>query len=100
MSDQENEGESPPQPPQIILDKDQMAGVWANFAQVSQSPFEFTLDFVRLDYLTNPPNGLVVSRVSVSPLFITQLIDVLQAQWEQYASRAMPKEAQDGQQDS
>ena len=82
----------------MFLEPAQMGGVWANFARVSQSPFEFTLDFVRLDYTTDPANGVVVARVSVSPLFITQLIDVLQAQWTQYAEHALPMEARDGQQ--
>jgi hypothetical protein len=88
----------PEQPgePQIIIQPEQMAGVWANFARVGQSPFEFTLDFVRLDFGSNPPNGIVVARVSVSPLFITQLIDALSDQWQQYAARAMPEEVHGG----
>ena len=69
-----------------------MAGVWANFARISQSPFEFTIDFVRLDFANQPPNGIVVARVSVSPLFVTQLIDALQNQWQGYAQRALPQE--------
>lgn len=76
----------------IVLDPDKMAGVWANFARVSQSPYEFTLDFVRLDFTTNPPNGIVVARVSVSPLFISQFIDALQSTWSEYAKNAFPKE--------
>jgi hypothetical protein len=47
-----------------------MAGVWANFAQVSHSEYEFTLDFVRLDFSTQPPNGIVVARVSVPGTFV------------------------------
>jgi hypothetical protein len=77
-----------------MIGEDQMAGVWANFARVSQSPFEFTIDFTRLDFSSAPPNGIVVARVSVSPLFITQLIDALQKQWKLYSDRAMPPEAQ------
>lgn len=72
-----------------------MAGVWANFARVSHSEHEFTLDFVRLDYANNPPNGIVVARVSVSPLFVTQLIDTLGDNWDKYAEKALPKEARD-----
>jgi hypothetical protein len=99
MTDVPSEGSALPPPPaqgQIIMNPEQMAGVWANFARVSQSPFEFTLDFVRLDHSMIPPNGIVVARVSVSPLFITQLIDALSGQWKLYADKAMPKEAQDG----
>jgi hypothetical protein len=94
------EGQEPPEPPtnlgQIVIQPDQMAGVWANFARVSHSPFEFTLDFVRLDFAEQPPSGIVVARVSVSPLLITQLIDALTANWEIYAEKAMPKEVQGG----
>lgn len=81
--------------PQIFIDPSQMAGVWANFARVSHSPFEFTLDFTRLDFATNPPQGVVVARVSVSPLFVTQLIHALEEQWAQYAEKSLPPEARD-----
>lgn len=95
MVDQPGE-ESQPQEPNIIIEPAQLAGVWANYAQVAQSPYEFTLDFVRLDFRTQPPSGIVVARVSVSPLFITQLIEVLEKQWQAYAQRAMPEEVQGG----
>ncbi|MDP9297922.1 MAG: DUF3467 domain-containing protein [Actinomycetota bacterium] len=87
----------PPPPGNVIIQPEQMAGVWANFARVSQSPYEFTLDFVRLDFATNPPDGIVVARVSVSPLFVTQLIDALGSSWKKYAAKAMPKEVEDDQ---
>ena|SRR2546427_8846391 len=75
----------------IVIQPDQMAGVWANWAQVNHTEHEFTLDFVRLDP-TQPQTGIVVARVAVSPLFITQLIDALQSNWRKYADKAMPKE--------
>ena len=87
-----------PQPPQfdIIIDPSQFAGVWANFAKVSHSPHEFTLDFIRLEYGSGPPvQGIVVARVSVSPLFVSQLIDALNKNWTKYAEKALPKEARD-----
>lgn len=77
----------------IIIQPEQLAGVWANFAKVSHSQYEFTLDFVRLDFASK--QGIVVARVSVSPLFITQLIDALTENWEGYAEKAMPKEVRD-----
>jgi Protein of unknown function (DUF3467) len=77
---------------QIHIDPAQMAGVWANFATVSHSEHEFTLDFVRVDHNSDPPTGIVVSRVSVSPLFIQQLIDAMQDNWAKYAKKALPKE--------
>lgn len=78
--------------PEIIINPEQMAGTWANFAQVSHSPYEFTLDFCRLDFGTIPPSGIVVSRVSVSPLFISQLIEALTNNWQLYARKALPQE--------
>lgn len=69
-----------------------MAGVWANFARVSHTEHEFTLDFVRLDQTTEPPSGIVVARVSVSPLFVQQLIEAMQDNWAKYAKKALPKE--------
>ena len=95
----------PPEPPesseqpegaQIYLPPEMLAGVWANMAQVSHTLHEFTLDFVRLDGTAPPPGrGIVVARVSVSPLFITQLIDALNDNWQKYAEKALPKEVND-----
>ncbi|HSH60754.1 MAG TPA: DUF3467 domain-containing protein [Acidimicrobiales bacterium] len=91
MDPQPEQGDNEGQEAQIIMEPAQMAGVWANYARVGHSPYEFTLDFVRLDFSNTPPNGIVVARVSVSPLFISQLIDALNANWQQYAQRALPK---------
>ena len=72
-----DDGASQPKP-EIMLQTEQMAGVWANFAAVSHSEHEFTIDFVRMDGTAPPPGrGIVVARVSMSPLFVTQLIDAL-----------------------
>ena len=82
---------------EIILAQEQMAGVWANFASVSHSEHEFTIDFVRMDGTAPPPGrGIVVARVSMSPLFITQLIDALQKNWSGYAQKAMPRDLLSG----
>ena len=63
------------------------AGVWSNFAIVSHSPFEFTLDFIRLDFTSNPPGGVVVQRVNMSPQFVEQLISALNQNMESYAAK-------------
>jgi hypothetical protein len=89
MSDEEPAGKQP----EIILRQEQIGGVWANFAQVSHSQHEFTIDFIRMDGTAPPPGrGIVVARVSMSPLFVTQLIDALQKNWSGYAQKAMPRE--------
>jgi hypothetical protein len=79
----------------VGMDPRDFGGVWANFARVSHSEHEFTIDFVRLDYTSQPLQGMVVARVNLSPLFITQLIDALGANWDKYAEKAMPKEVRD-----
>ncbi len=88
------------QPLEISIEPRERAGVWANYAKVTSSPYEFTLDFVRLDFSEQPPTGIVVSRVSLSPLLVTQLIDALQLNWQRYAERSLPKEVYDDGSDS
>lgn len=92
MDDEEQE---PAREAQVILPESQIGGVWANWARVSHSEHEFTLDFVRLDYAQAPITGVVVARVAVSPLFVTQLIEALEQNWGMYAQKAMPKEVHD-----
>jgi len=87
------------QGPIIHIEPANMAGVYANYAQVGHSPYEFTMDFVRLDFGSQPPQGIVVSRVALSPLMVSQLIDALQENWTKYAEKAMPHEIHDDPQD-
>lgn len=71
---------------------EQLAGVWANAAAVRHSPHEFTIDFLRCDFdeRGQAVNGVLVQRVNVSPLFVTQLIAALQDNWSKYADKALP----------
>lgn len=73
---------------------DQMGGVWANAAAVRHSPHEFTIDFLRCEFDDNgkAQSGVLVQRVNMSPLFVTQLISALQDNWSKYADKAMPKD--------
>jgi hypothetical protein len=82
----------PQMQPQVFQKPEDIAGGYANFARVSHSPYEFTLDFIRLDFGMAPPQGIVVSRVSLSPLFVSQLIDALTDNWDKYSKKAMPQE--------
>lgn len=70
----------------------QKGGVWANFARVTHSPYEFTLDFARIDFAAG--EGVVVARVNLSPLLVSQLLDALTSNWETYAAKAMPRDVQ------
>lgn len=72
-----------------------MGGVWANWARVSHSPYEFSIDFVRMDFGNVPPQGIVVSRVSFSPLFVAQLMEALSENWQKYSDKAMPPEVRE-----
>jgi len=66
-----------------------MAGVYANFANVSHSDYEFSLTFVRLDHENESPdelNGVVVSRVNLAPRFMKELLDAMvdnYGKWQQ-----------------
>ena len=57
-----------------------MAGVYANFANVSHSDYEFTITFARVDHEVEDEEvpGVVVTRVSVSPRFMRELIDAME----------------------
>lgn len=78
----------------IHTEPGQMGGVWANAAAVRHSPHEFTIDFLRCDFddTGKAKAGLLVQRVNMSPLFVSQLISALQDNWSKYADKAMPKE--------
>jgi len=77
----------------LQLDIKDMGGVWANFAAVKHTRYEFTIDFARLDFdPSGNAAGVVVSRVNLSPLFVSQLIDALQENWKIYSDNAMPPE--------
>src|SRR5215467_8006506 len=54
-----------------------MAGVYANFANVSHSDYEFTITFARVDHEVDEEEipGVVVSRINLSPRFMRELID-------------------------
>jgi hypothetical protein len=86
----------PPQPPslELVIQPSELAGVWANWAQVSHSLHEFTIDFVRIDPI-QANRGIVVARVGLSPLMVHQLLDALRQNWQAYAENAMPKEVRD-----
>ena len=73
---------------------DQLGGVWANAAAVRHSPHEFTIDFLRCDFddAGKAAAGILVQRVNMSPLFVTQLIAALQDNWSKYADKSMPRD--------
>ena len=57
-----------------------MGGVYANFANVSHSDYEFSITFVRLDHESGESGqleGVVVNRVNMSPKFMKELMDAM-----------------------
>jgi hypothetical protein len=73
----------------IHLDPEQMAGVYANFANVSFSDYEFTITFARIDHEVEDGAvpGVVVSRVNMSTKFMTELIEAMQDSWSKWSTR-------------
>ncbi len=83
----------------IHLSPEMMAGVYANFANVSHSDYEFTMTFARVDHEVEADEvpGVVVSRVNLSPRFMRELIDAMEDNYSKWrparASRTCPSTA-------
>jgi hypothetical protein len=73
----------------IHLDPDNLAGVYANFANVSFSDYEFTVTFARIDHEVEEGDvpGDVVSRVIMAPRFMRELIDAMTDSWSKWTAR-------------
>jgi hypothetical protein len=73
----------------IPLDPENLAGVYANFANVSFSDYEFTLTFARIDHEVEEGDvpGVVVSRINMSPRFMRELIDAMNDSWSKWSTR-------------
>ena len=74
--------------PQINLHiaPEQMAGMYANFANVSHSDYEFSITFARVDHEVEEGEvpGVVVSRVNLSPRFYRELLDAMEDNWSKW----------------
>jgi len=66
-----------------------MAGVYANFANVSHSDYEFTVTFARVDHEVDADEvpGVVVSRINLSPRFMRELIDAMEDNFSKWQTR-------------
>ncbi|SEH10169.1 DUF3467 domain-containing protein [Thermoleophilum album] len=73
----------------IHADPETMAGVYANFANVSHSDYEFSITFARVDHEVEEGEvpGVVVSRINMSPRFMRELIDALQDNYARWQTR-------------
>jgi hypothetical protein len=70
----------------IQLDPTQLAGVYANFANVSFSAYEFTITFARIDHEVEEGEvpGVVVARVNMSTRFMQELLDAMKDSWSKW----------------
>ena len=66
-----------------------MASQYANFANVSHSDYEFTITFARVDHEVESEEvpGVVVSRMSLSPRFMRELIDAMEDNWSKWQTK-------------
>jgi Protein of unknown function (DUF3467) len=73
----------------IHLDPEHLAGVYANFANITFSPYEFTITFARIDHEVEEGDvpGVVVSRVNMSTRFVRELLDALQDSWSKWQTQ-------------
>jgi len=79
-----------PEGVEVSIDRRRFAGVWANASTASARLDEVTIDFVRLD--PQEPKGMVVARVTCSPLFLRSLIDDLEHVWHDWVWSTSPPE--------
>ena len=73
----------------IQMPAELVGGTYANFANVSFSPYEFTLTFARIEHEVEEGDvpGAVVARVNASPRFIPELIAALEDSYSKYVTR-------------
>jgi hypothetical protein len=71
----------------IHIEPEHMAGVYANFANITFSQYEFTITFMRIDHEgaeSGDIPGVVVSRVNMSSRFMKELMDAMQDSWSKW----------------
>jgi hypothetical protein len=73
----------------IHFSPEDMAGHYANFANVSHSDYEFTITFARVDHEVEDDEvpGVVVSRVNLSPKFIKELLDAIADNYSKWQTK-------------
>ena len=85
----------------IHLDPEHLSGVYANFANISFSPYEFTVTFARIDHEVEEGDvpGVVVARVNMSTKFMEELLAAMQDSWSKWQTtegiRNLPEVADD-----
>ena len=72
----------------IHLDPQHLAGVYANFANITFSDYEFTITFARIDHEVEEGDipGVVVGRVNLSARFMKELLDAMHDSWSKWTT--------------
>lgn len=85
----EPEFEQPDRHLNIHMDPENLAGVYANFANVSFSDYEFTITYARIDHEIEEGEvpGVVVARVNMSTRFMSELLAAMQDAHSKWAAR-------------
>jgi Protein of unknown function (DUF3467) len=73
----------------LQMDPEQLAGVYANFANVGFSDYEFTITFARIEHEVEEGDvpGAVVARVNMSERFMRELMDAMADAWSKWSHR-------------
>jgi Protein of unknown function (DUF3467) len=73
----------------IQIAEEHLSGVYANFANISFSDYEFTLTFARVDHEIEEDEvpGVVVARVNLSPRFMAELIEAMTDNYSKWRAR-------------
>ena len=72
----------------IHMEPEHAGGVYANFANITFSDYEFTITFARVDHGVEEGDvpGFVVARVNMSQQFTSELLAALQDAWSKYTT--------------
>ncbi len=72
----------------IHMDPQHLAGVYANFANITFSDYEFTFTFARIDHEVEEGDvpGVVVARVNMSLQFAGELLVAMQDAHSKYTT--------------
>jgi len=72
----------------IHMDPELIGGVYANFANITFSDYEFTITFARIDHEVEEGDvpGAVVTRVNMSQQFMKELLAAMQDAYSKYTT--------------
>jgi adenosylcobinamide amidohydrolase len=73
----------------LHVDPENFAGVYANWASVNFSDYEFTITFGRMEPEIDEGdvNVVVVSRINLSHRFMHELMDAMTDNWSKWTAR-------------